>query len=95
MLPRDAFTLVTLLTSLAAAAAAATTRGPFADLDSEDYEVLADNEARSDDKGKVSSISKRSEFFYNRRTKRISTTHVASSSRRVNGNVCFHMEFIP
>lgn len=56
MLPRDAFTLVTLLTSLAAAAAAAvTTRGPFVDLDSEDYEVLADNEARSDDKGKVSS----------------------------------------
>ncbi|XP_029665584.1 uncharacterized protein LOC115236983 [Formica exsecta] len=53
MLPRDALTLVTLLTSLAAAAAAAaatTTRGPFADLDSEDYEVLADNEARSVDK---------------------------------------------
>lgn len=49
MLPRDALTLVTLMTSLAAAAV---TRGTSssADLDSDDYEVLADNEARPVDK---------------------------------------------
>ncbi|XP_072743336.1 BMP and activin membrane-bound inhibitor homolog [Anoplolepis gracilipes] len=47
MLPRDALTLVTLMTSLAAAAV---TRRTPADLDSEDYEVLADNEARPVDK---------------------------------------------
>lgn len=48
MLPRDALILVTLMTSLAVAA---TVRSTSADLDSEDYEVLADSEARSVDKG--------------------------------------------
>lgn len=47
-MPRDALTLVSLMTGLVAAA---TVRSTFGDLDSEDYEVLADSEARSVDKG--------------------------------------------
>lgn len=53
MLPRDALTLVMLMTGLAATVAAAVTRNPSdpANVGSEDYGLLANNKARFDDKG--------------------------------------------
>lgn len=47
MLPRDVLTIAMVTTSLIVAL----TNGAPANFDPEDYEVLADNEARSIDKG--------------------------------------------
>lgn len=55
MLPRDVLTIAMVTTSLIVAVIS----GAPTNLDPEDYELLADNEARSIDKGNAFHLSKR------------------------------------